>query len=104
MSKSSDIADLFDHLELNDAFLAAQYPADIEDFCKVYPEKVIGLALVGPNETNSSAFEIIAERILMINSEHGPTKTVQKKMHLQNPKWTENSKTLTFQLKDVDLL
>ena len=46
MSKSSDIADLFDHLELNDAFLAAQYPADIEDFCKVYPEKVIGLALI----------------------------------------------------------
>ena len=75
MSKSSDIADLFDHLELNDAFLAAQYPADIEDFCKVYPEKVIGLALIGPNETNSSAFEIIGERVLIINSEHGPTKT-----------------------------
>ena len=49
--------------------------ADIEDFCKVYPEKIIGLALVGPNETNSSAFEIIGERVLIINSEHGPTKT-----------------------------
>ena len=77
MSKSSDIADLLDHLELNDAFLAAQYPADIEDFCKVYPEKVSGLALVGPNETNSSAFEIIGERVLIINSEHGPLRLQQ---------------------------
>jgi cyclophilin family peptidyl-prolyl cis-trans isomerase len=98
MSKSSDIADLFDHLELNDAFLAAQYPADIEDFCKVYPEKVIGLALVGPNETNSSAFEIIAERILMINSEHGPTKTAA------NDFKKDLKKASTYEIKNYEIL
>ena len=98
MSKSSDIADLLDHLELNDAFLAAQYPADIEDFCKVYPEKVIGLALVGPNETNSSAFEIIAERILMINSEHGPTKTAA------NDFKKDLKKASTYEIKNYEIL
>ncbi len=98
MSKSSDISDLLDHLELNDAFLAAQYPADIEDFCKVYPEKVIGLALVGPNETNSSAFETIADRTLMINSEHGPTKTVA------NDFKKDLKKASTFEIKNYEIL
>ncbi len=98
MSKSSDIAELLDHLELNDAFLAAQYPADIEDFCKVHPEKIIGLALVGPNETNSSAFEIIGERVLIINSEHGPTKTAADDFK------KDIKVASTFEIKDYEIL
>ena len=98
MSKSSDIAELLDHLELNDACIAAQYPADIEDFCKVYPEKIIGLALVGPNETNSSAFEIIGERVLIINSEHGPTKTAA------NDFKNDIKVASTYEIKDYEIL
>ena len=51
------INQLFEHLGISEAFIAAPFPSDIENFCDKYPEKISAICLVAPNEVNNYAFK-----------------------------------------------
>ncbi len=75
MSEPNQIDLLLEHLGICHAYLATQCPEDIEVFCKNHTEKVAGIALIGPNDVNGTAFKDYHNKIMFLKSDSGSTHT-----------------------------
>ena len=70
---ASRLVALLDHLGLARAHVATQIPADIADLAAMHPERLGGIVLCAPVRLDPAPFGEIADRLLMISGEYGPT-------------------------------
>ena len=70
---------LMDHLGIARAHVAAQIPGDIADLILGHPDRVGGVVLCVPTRLDPVPFAGVAERLLMISSEHGMTGPVTER-------------------------
>jgi hypothetical protein len=64
---------LLDHLGIAKAHIATQIPADIAGLAMEHAERLGGIVLCTPVRLDPAPFAGIAERVLMISGEYGPT-------------------------------
>jgi SAM-dependent methyltransferase len=64
---------LLDYLGIARAHIASQIPGDMAGLAAVNPERVAGVACVTPIRLDPAPFAGIADRLLMIAGEYGPT-------------------------------
>ena len=64
---------LFDHLGLARAHVATQIPADLAGLTAAHPERLAGIVLCAPVRLDPAPFAAVAERLLLIAGEYGPT-------------------------------
>jgi SAM-dependent methyltransferase len=76
MTTAERLATLFDHLGLARAHVATQIPADLAGLAAAAPGRLAGIVLCTPVRLDPAAFEPVAERVLMIAGEYGPTEAV----------------------------
>jgi SAM-dependent methyltransferase len=75
-SVADRLAALFDHLGLEQAFMATQMPGDIAGFCATHPERIAGLALIVASRIAPAAFSPLANRVMVLAGDSGiPTET-----------------------------
>jgi SAM-dependent methyltransferase len=67
---------LFDHLGLGRAHIATQIPGDIAGLVAAHPDRLAGVVLCAPVRLDPEPFRPVAERVLMIAGEYGPTEAV----------------------------
>jgi ubiquinone/menaquinone biosynthesis C-methylase UbiE len=67
------LAALLDHLGLGRAHVATQIPSDIADLASVRADRLGGVVLCAPVRLDPGAFAAVADRLLMISGEYGPT-------------------------------
>src|SRR5712671_7786384 len=67
------LAALLDHLGIAKAHIATQIPADIAGFAMEQAERLGGIVLCTPVRLDPTPFAAVAERVLMISGEYGPT-------------------------------
>ena len=92
------INQLFEHLGISEAFIAAPFPSDIENFCDKYPEKISAICLVAPNEVNNYAFKNYRKKMMVIKSDRGPTHLAASSLKNDLPC------IRTFEIKDYEIL
>ena len=64
---------LWDHLGLGAALAATGVPADLADFVRECPERLAGVVLCAPSRLHPAPFAGVADRLLIIAAEHGPS-------------------------------
>ena len=64
---------LLDHLGIARAYVASQIPGDIAGLAAAHPERVGGGVCVTPVRLDPAPFAAVADRLLMISGEYGPT-------------------------------
>lgn len=64
---------LLDHLGVERAHVATQIPADIADLAASHSDRLAGIVLCAPVRLDPGAFAGVADRLLMISGEYGPT-------------------------------
>ena len=64
---------LLDHLGIGRAHVATQIPADIAGLASAHPERLGGIVLCAPVRLDPAPFAGLADRVLMIAGEYGPT-------------------------------
>src|SRR5436305_5107989 len=64
---------VLDHLGIGRAHVATQIPADIAGLATTHPERLGGIVLCAPVRLDPAPFAAVAERVLMISGEYGPT-------------------------------
>jgi ubiquinone/menaquinone biosynthesis C-methylase UbiE len=64
---------VLDHLGISRAHIATQIPADIAGLATTHPERLGGIVLCAPVRLDPAPFGAVAERVLMISGEYGPT-------------------------------
>jgi SAM-dependent methyltransferase len=72
-STAARLVALLDHLGLARAHVATQIPADIAELAASHPERIGGIVLCAPVRLDLAPFAQLAERLLMISGEYGPT-------------------------------
>lgn len=72
-STAARLAALLDHLGIARAHVATQIPADIAELAGAHPGRLGGIVLCVPVRLDPAPFREIAERLLMISGEYGPT-------------------------------
>jgi SAM-dependent methyltransferase len=72
-STAARLVALLDHLGLARAHVATQIPADIAELAASHPERLGGIVLCAPVRLDLAPFAQLAERLLMISGEYGPT-------------------------------
>ena len=92
------INQLFEHLNIFHAYIAAPFPSDIENFCNNHHEKISGISFIAPNEINNSAFKNSGKKIMIISSDTGATHSAA--LSLKN----EISDIRTFEIKNYEIL
>ena len=76
MNLADRLVALWNHLGLERAHVAAQMPGDIIDFIAGHPGRVGGIVLCAPTRLDPAPFTQVADRLLMIAGETGPTEDV----------------------------
>ncbi len=72
-SPAARLVALLDHLGIGRAHVATQIPADIAGLALTCPERLGGIVLCAPVRLDPAPFAALAERVLMIAGEYGPT-------------------------------
>src|ERR1051326_1062631 len=72
-SAAARLVALLDHLGIGQAHVATQIPADIAGMAAADPERLGGIVLCAPVRLDPAPFGALAERVLMISGEYGPT-------------------------------
>jgi SAM-dependent methyltransferase len=70
---ASRLVALIDHLGLARAHVATQIPGDIAELAAANPGRLGGIVLCAPVRLDPAPFREVAERLLMISGEYGPT-------------------------------
>ncbi|HEX3862992.1 MAG TPA: methyltransferase domain-containing protein [Stellaceae bacterium] len=70
---ASRLVALLDHLGIGRAHFATQIPSDLAEFVTAHPGRVGGVVLCAPVRLDPAAFAGVADRMLMISGEYGPT-------------------------------
>jgi ubiquinone/menaquinone biosynthesis C-methylase UbiE len=73
LSSTARLLALLDHLGIAKAHIATQIPADIAGLAAAHAERLGGIVLCAPVRLNPAPFAALAERLLMIAGEYGPT-------------------------------
>jgi ubiquinone/menaquinone biosynthesis C-methylase UbiE len=73
LSSTARLLALFDHLGIARAHVATQIPADIAGLAAAHAERLGGIVLCAPVRLDPAPFAAVAERVLMIAGEYGPT-------------------------------
>ena len=73
MSAAERLLALLDHLGIGKAHVATQIPADIAGLAMHHAERLGGIVLCTPVRLDPTPFAALAERVLMISGEYGPT-------------------------------
>jgi hypothetical protein len=77
MRASLPIADrlvaLLDHLGIGRAHIASQIPGDMAELAVAHPERLGGIVCVTPIRLDPAPFTPVAERMLIVAGEYGPT-------------------------------
>ncbi len=72
-STADRLVALLDHLGIARAHVATQIPADIAELAAAHPGRLGGIVLCAPVRLDPAPFREIADRLLMISGEYGPT-------------------------------
>jgi SAM-dependent methyltransferase len=72
-STAARLVALIDHLGIARAHIATQIPADIAELAQAHPERLGGVVLCAPVRLDPAPFAGVADRLLMISGEYGPT-------------------------------
>src|SRR5260370_21462305 len=72
-STAARLVALLDHLGLARAHVATQIPGDIAELAARHPGRLGGILLCAPVRLDPAPFASIADRVLMIAGEYGPT-------------------------------
>src|SRR4051794_7724722 len=64
---------VLDHLGIARAHVATQIPADIAELAAAHPASLGGIVLCAPVRLDPAPFTGVADRLLMISGEYGPT-------------------------------
>src|SRR4051812_12506110 len=64
---------LLDYLDIGRAHVATQIPSDIAGLALTHPERLGGIVLCTPVRLDPAPFAALANRVLMISGEYGPT-------------------------------
>jgi ubiquinone/menaquinone biosynthesis C-methylase UbiE len=64
---------LLEHFGIERAHVATQIPGDIAGLASAHPERLGGTVLCAPVRLDPAPFSTLAERVLMISGEYGPT-------------------------------
>jgi len=72
-STAARLVALIDHLGLARAHVATQIPADIAGLAAAHPGRLGGIVLCAPVRLDPAPFRGVADRLLMISGEYGPT-------------------------------
>ena len=73
LSSTARLLALLDHLGITKAHIATQIPADIAGLAAGQAERLCGIVLCAPVRLDPAPFAAVAERVLMIAGEYGPT-------------------------------
>src|SRR5438552_1226693 len=73
MTAAERLLALLDHLGIGKAHVATQIPADIAGLTRQNAERLGGIVLCTPVRLDPAPFAALAERVLMISGEYGPT-------------------------------
>src|SRR5437868_9229376 len=73
MTAAERLLALLDHLGIGKAHVAEQLPADIAGLTRQHAERLGGIVLCTPLRLDPAPFAALAERVLMISGEYGPT-------------------------------
>src|SRR5438094_7842031 len=73
MTAAERLLALLDHLGIGKAHVATQIPADIAGLAVEHAERLGGIVLCTPVRLDPAPFAALAERVLMISGEYGPT-------------------------------
>src|SRR6266852_1854682 len=72
-STAARLVALLEHLGLARAHVATQIPGDIAELALSHPERIAGIVLCAPVRLDPAPFAGLADRLLMISGEYGPT-------------------------------
>lgn len=72
-SSTDRLVALLDHLGIQKAHVATQIPADITGLAAEHAERLGGIALCTPVRLDPTPFAAVADCVLMISAEYGPT-------------------------------
>jgi ubiquinone/menaquinone biosynthesis C-methylase UbiE len=72
-SPAARLIALLDHLGIGRAHVATQIPADIAELAQAHPSRLGGIVLCAPVRLDPAPFAEVADRLLMISGEYGPT-------------------------------
>jgi SAM-dependent methyltransferase len=64
---------LLDHLGIGRAHVASQIPGDMAGLAAAHPERIGGIVCVTPIRLDPAPFAAVAERMLIVAGEYGPT-------------------------------
>jgi ubiquinone/menaquinone biosynthesis C-methylase UbiE len=73
MSPAARLVSLLDHLGIGKAHIATQIPADIAGLAMEHAERLGGIVLCAPVRLDPAPFAVLANRVLTISGEYGPT-------------------------------
>jgi SAM-dependent methyltransferase len=73
MTPTERLVALFDHLGIGRAHIASQIPGDMAGLAAAHPGRLGGIVCVTPIRLDPAPFAAIAERMLLIAGEYGPT-------------------------------
>ena len=85
LSPADRLIALLDHLGLGTAHFGTPIPRDISGVATEYPERLAGIVLCVPSRLDPAPFADIANRVLMISSEHGPAAEATARAALRLP-------------------
>jgi len=72
-SPTARLTALLDHLGIGRAHVASQIPSDIAGLAAAHPERLGGIICATPVRLDPGPFTAVADRVLMIAGEYGPT-------------------------------
>ena len=73
LSPTARLAALLDHLGIARAHIASQIPSDIAGLAAAHPERLGGIVCVTPVRLDPVPFDKVAEKMLLVAGEYGPT-------------------------------
>lgn len=73
LSATARLIALLDHLGVKKAHVATQIPADLAGLATEHAERLGGIVLCAPVRLDPSPFAAVADRMLLISAEYGPT-------------------------------
>ncbi|HVH79789.1 MAG TPA: hypothetical protein VM782_10390, partial [Stellaceae bacterium] len=73
MTPTERLVALLDHLGIARAHIASQIPGDMAELAEQHPERLSGIVCVTPIRLDPAPFTRVAEKMLMIAGEYGPT-------------------------------
>jgi SAM-dependent methyltransferase len=73
LSQAARLIALLDHLGVGRVHIATQFPGDIAELAAAAPDRLAGIVLCAPFFLDPAPFSRLAERVLMVSGEYGPT-------------------------------